>query len=92
MFGTGRGEHPHPPMSGVVVSQIFRTWGGASPIPPRDIGSQVLCSKNGWEMFGVGRCPLPHPSRGGGSPENARAGMAVVLTVLADIEHGSLSH
>ena len=35
MFGTGRGEHPHPPISGVVVSQIFRTWGGglAHPSP-----------------------------------------------------------
>ena len=30
MFGTGRGEHPHPPISGVVVSQIFRTWGGGA--------------------------------------------------------------
>jgi hypothetical protein len=36
--------------------------------------------------------PIPHPSRGGGSPEIARAGMAVVLTVLADIEHVSLTH
>ena len=81
--------HPFP---GSWFPKFSELGGGGSPIPPRDIGSQVLCSENGWEMFVVGRCPLPHPSLGGGSPENARAGMAVVLTVLADIEHVSLRH
>jgi len=53
--------HPSP---GWWFPKFSELGGGASPIPPRDIGSQVLCFENGWEMFGVGRRPHPPPLPG----------------------------
>jgi hypothetical protein len=55
--------HPSPGSPGWWFPEFSELGVGASPIPHRDIGSQVLCFENGWEMFGVGRRshspPLP---------------------------------
>ena len=81
--------HPCP---GWWFPKFSELGGGPRPSLPGILAPRSYVLKMAGKCLELVGAPIPHPSRGGGSPEIARAGMAVVLTVLADIEHVSLTH